>query len=133
MALMLYNTMTKTKEPFKTIDPNKVKIYLCGPTVYDLLHIGNFRGAIFFNLVRNWLEKSGNEVTFVYNYTDVDDKIIKRANDEGVESSVISERFIAEFEKDFKRLGLKPHDHNPRVTDFIPQIISIVEKLIENK
>lgn len=129
---MLYNTLTKNKEPFKSIEPNKVKIYLCGPTVYDLLHIGNFRGAIFFNLMRNWLEKIGNDVTFVYNYTDVDDKIIKRANDEGVDSLVISERYIQEFKKDFERLGLVPHDHNPKVTDYIPQIVKFVEKLIEN-
>lgn len=129
---MLYNTLTKNKEPFKSIEPNKVKIYLCGPTVYDLLHIGNFRGAIFFNLMRNWLEKIGNDVTFVYNYTDVDDKIIKRANEEGVDSLVISERYIQEFKKDFDRLGLVPHDHNPKVTDYIPQIVKFVEKLIEN-
>lgn len=132
MSLMLYNTLTKNKEPFKSIEPNKVKIYLCGPTVYDLLHIGNFRGAIFFNLMRNWLEKIGNDVTFVYNYTDVDDKIIKRANDEGVDSLVISERYIQEFKRDFDRLGLVPHDHNPKVTDYIPQIVKFVEKLIEN-
>lgn len=132
MSLMLYNTLTKNKEPFKSIEPNKVKIYLCGPTVYDLLHIGNFRGAIFFNLMRNWLEKIGNDVTFVYNYTDVDDKIIKRANEEGVDSLVISERYIQEFKKDFDRLGLVPHDHNPKVTDYIPQIVKFVEKLIEN-
>jgi cysteinyl-tRNA synthetase len=130
-TLELYNTLTKNKVAFKPIEEGKVKIYLCGPTVYDLLHIGNFRGAIIFNLVRNWLEKSGYEVTFVYNYTDVDDKIIKRANDEGVESSVISERYIAEFEKDFDRLGLKKHTHNPRVTDFMPQIITFVEDLIK--
>jgi cysteinyl-tRNA synthetase len=131
MSLILYNTLTKNKEPFKTIEPGKVKIYLCGPTVYDLLHIGNFRGAIFFNLMRSWLEKSGYQVTFVYNYTDVDDKIIKRANDEGVDSRLISERYIAEFEKDFNRLGLTKHDHNPKVTDYIPQIVAFVEKLIE--
>lgn len=133
MALVLYNTLTKQKESFQPIEPGKVKIYLCGPTVYDLLHIGNFRGAIFFNLIRNWLEQSGLQVTFVYNYTDVDDKIIKRAQEEGVESHVISERYIQEFEKDFKRLGLRPHDHNPKVTQFMPQIISLVEKLIERK
>src|SRR5690554_2897524 len=101
-------------------------MYLCGPTVYDFLHIGNFRGPIFFNLARNWLEKSGNKVTFVYNYTDVDDKIIKRANDEGVDSLVISERYIKEFETDFKRLGLRPHDINPKVTNYIPQIVDYV-------
>lgn len=133
MALSLYNTLSKEKEPFKPLEPGKVKLYLCGPTVYDLLHIGNFRGAIFFNLLRNWLEKSGYNVTFVYNYTDVDDKIIKRAQDEGVESRVVSERFIQEFEKDFGRLGLRKHDHNPKVTDYIPQIVEFVQKLIDNE
>ena len=132
MSIQLYNTLTKTKEPFKPLEEGKVKIYLCGPTVYDLLHIGNFRGAIFFNLLRNWMEFSGLNVTFAYNYTDVDDKIIKKANEEGVESSVISERFIEEFEKDFNRLGLRKHDYNPKVTEFMPQIIKFVEDLITN-
>ena len=131
MSLQLYNTLTKKKEFFKPIEEGKVKIYLCGPTVYDLLHIGNFRGAIFFNLLRNWMEHSGLDVTFAYNYTDVDDKIIKKANEEGVESSVISERFIAEFEKDFNRLGLRKHDHNPKVTEFMPEIIKFVEDLVD--
>ncbi|MCO4793208.1 MAG: cysteine--tRNA ligase [Bacteriovoracaceae bacterium] len=133
MSIQLYNTLTKTKEPFKPLEEGKVKLYLCGPTVYDLLHIGNFRGAIFFNLLRNWMELSGLDVTFVYNYTDVDDKIIKKANEEGVESTVISERYIKEFEQDFNRLGLKKHDHNPRVTEFMPQIIKFVEDLVKNE
>lgn len=132
MAQTVYNTLSNTKEVFKTIEPNKVKLYLCGPTVYDFLHIGNFRGPIVFNLIRNWLEFCGNEVTFVYNYTDVDDKIIKRANDEGVDCSVITERFIKEFEIDFKRLGLKPHTLNPRVTDHIEDIVKMIETIIEN-
>ncbi len=132
MSIKLYNTQSQKKEDFKPLEQGKVKIYLCGPTVYDFLHIGNFRGAITFNLIRNWFEKSGYDVTFVYNYTDVDDKIIKRSIEEGVDSNVISERYIAEFEKDFKRLGLKKHDHNPRVTDFIPQIISLIQRIIDN-
>lgn len=131
MALQIYDTLTKQKRPFTTLEEGKVKMYVCGPTVYDYLHIGNFRGAIFFNMVRNWLEKSGYRVTYVYNYTDVDDKIIKRANDEGVESSVISERYIAAFEEDYDRLGLRPHSKNPRVTEVMPQIVSYVEKLVE--
>lgn len=133
MALRIYNTLTKDKVNFTTITPNEVKMYVCGPTVYDYLHIGNFRGAIFFNLVRNWLEESGYKVTFVYNYTDVDDKIINRANDEGVDSLEISEKFITAFEEDFSRLGLKKHDHNPKVTDYIPQIIELVESIIERE
>jgi len=132
MSLKIYNTLSRSKEEFKPLVEGKVKLYLCGPTVYDLLHIGNFRGAITFNLVRNWLELSGYDVTFVYNYTDVDDKIIKRANDEGVEPIVISEKYIAEFEKDFNRLGLKKHTHNPKVTEFMDEIINYVETLIKN-
>lgn len=131
VALQIYNTLSKTKENFETLEPGKVKLYVCGPTVYDLLHIGNFRGAIFFNLVRNWLEKSGYKVTFVYNYTDVDDKIIKKANAENVSSIAVSERYIEEFKKDFSRLGLKPHDHNPKVTEYMPQIITFVEDLLK--
>lgn len=131
MALVVYNTLSKTKEPFKTIEDGKVRMYVCGPTVYDYLHIGNFRGAIFFNLVRNWLEKSGMEVTYVYNYTDVDDKIIKRANDEGVESGQISETYIKAFEEDYARLKLRPHTKNPRVTEHMDDIIKLVEGIIE--
>jgi cysteinyl-tRNA synthetase len=125
--------MSKGKKDFTPIEEGKVKLYLCGPTVYGLLHIGNFRGPIFFNLVRNWLEKSGYDVTFVYNYTDVDDKIIQKAIAENVESTVISERYIEEFQKDFNRLGLRSHTHNPKVTDFIPQIIKFVEDLVNNE
>jgi cysteinyl-tRNA synthetase len=133
MSLIVYNTLTKNKVPFKTIDEGKVRLYLCGPTVYDLLHIGNFRGAIFFNMLRNWLEELDYKVTFVYNYTDVDDKIINKAKAEGVEPSVISERYIKEFEIDFNRLGLRAHDHNPKVTDFIPNIIELVKTLVEKE
>ena len=132
MGLVVYNTLSKTKEPFKTIEDGKVRMYVCGPTVYDYLHIGNFRGAIFFNLVRNWLEKTGNEVTYVYNYTDVDDKIIKRANAEGVDSSQISETYILAFEEDYNRLKLRPHSKNPRVTEHMDDIIKLVEGIIEN-
>jgi cysteinyl-tRNA synthetase len=133
MALQIYNTLTQKKDKFVPIEEGKVRLYLCGPTVYDYLHIGNFRGAITFNLVRNWLEESGYQVNFVYNYTDVDDKIIKRANEEGVDSLVISERYIKAFEEDFNRLGLKKHDHNPKVTEYIPQIIQFVEDLVDKE
>ena len=133
MAIKLYNTLSNKKEVFTPLEEGKLKMYLCGPTVYDYLHIGNFRGAIFFNLVRNWFELSGYDVTFVYNYTDVDDKIIKKAIAEGVESTVISERFIAEFEKDFNRLGLKKHSHNPKVTEFMDEIVSYVDTLVKNE
>ena len=130
MGLSVYNTLSNSKEKFVPLEEGKVKLYLCGPTVYNYLHIGNFRGPIVFNLIRNWLEHIGHDVTFVYNYTDVDDKIITKANEEGVESTVISERYIAAFEEDFNRLGLRKHTHNPKVTEYIPQIISFVEELV---
>jgi len=133
MDFHLYNTLKQSKEKLVTQEDKHVKIYLCGPTVYDFLHIGNFRGPITFNLLRNWLEHIGNKVTFVYNYTDVDDKIIKRAIKEGVEPTEISEKYITEFEKDFTRLGLKKHEYNPKVTDYMDEIITFVEDLIENK
>lgn len=133
MSISIYNTLTKNKGTFSPIEEGHVKMYVCGPTVYDLLHIGNFRGAIFFNMVKNWLESEGLKVTYVYNYTDVDDKIIKKAIAEGVESTVISEKYIEEFRKDFFRLGLKEHDHNPKVTEFMPEIIKFVEDLVDNK
>ncbi|MGE3975335.1 MAG: cysteine--tRNA ligase [Bdellovibrionales bacterium] len=129
--IKVYNTKTRQKETFKPLKDGEVKIYLCGPTVYDFLHIGNFRGAIVFNLIRNWFEKSGFKVTFVYNYTDVDDKIIKRANELKISSHDLATQFIGEFEKDFKALGLKPHDHNPRVTEYMDEIIQMVQQLIE--
>ncbi len=132
MSLVVYNTLSKKKELFTSIEDKKVKMYVCGPTVYDFLHIGNFRGAIFFNLVRNWLTELGYEVTYVYNYTDVDDKIIERANERGVETDDITNKYIAEFEKDFNSLGLTKHTHNPRVTHHIDSIISLIEKIIEN-
>lgn len=131
MGLVVYNTLSKEKEKFKPLVEGQVSMYVCGPTVYDYLHIGNFRGAIFFNLVRNWLEKSGMNVTYVYNYTDVDDKIIKRANEENVESSEISEKYIKAFEEDYSRLSLRPHSKNPRVTEHMDDIIKLVEGIIE--
>ncbi len=130
MSLQIYNTMTRKKEVFTPLEPGHVKMYVCGPTVYDFLHIGNFFGAIFFNLVRNWLERSGYKVDFVYNYTDVDDKIINRARKDGRPASEIAETYITEFEKDYRALGLKKHTHNPRVTQYIPQIIAFIEDLI---
>src|ERR1700733_4816538 len=105
-------------------------MYVCGPTVYDLLHVGNFRGPIFFNLVRNWLEYREYKVNFVYNYTDVDDKIIKRAAQDGVSAEVIANRYVLEFEKDFNALGLRKHSRNPKVTEFMGEIVEFVRALI---
>jgi cysteinyl-tRNA synthetase len=133
MALQVYNTQSKKKEDFQTEEAGKVKMYVCGPTVYDFLHIGNYRGAIFFNFVRNWLEKRGFDVSYVYNYTDVDDKIINRANEEGLTAKEISEKYIKEFQKDYELLQLRPHTHNPKVSEHMDNIIGFVKGLIEQK
>ena len=113
----LYNTLTRKKETLKPIEPGKVRMYACGPTVYDYLHIGNFRGAIFFNLVRNWFEASGYKVSYVYNYTDIDDKIIKRAAEQGISPAELTQKFIAEFEKDYAALHLGKLLDNPNMDD----------------
>lgn len=130
--IVVYNSLSHKKEEFQPLVPGQVKMYLCGPTVYDLLHVGNFRGAITFNLLRNWFEYRGLKVTFVYNYTDVDDKIIDRAKADKVASHEISEKYIQEFEKDFHALKLKKHSHNPKVTEFIDPIIELIERLVKN-
>tara|TARA_B100000749_G_scaffold280895_1_gene280605 strand:+ start:37152 stop:38609 length:1458 start_codon:yes stop_codon:yes gene_type:complete len=132
MSIQIYNTQSRSKEEFVPVHKGEVRMYVCGPTVYDFLHIGNYRGAIFFNLVRNWFEKSGYSVKYVYNYTDVDDKIINRANDEGVTAEDISKKYIAEFEKDYSYLKLRPHTANPKVSEHMEDIIEIIEGLIEN-
>lgn len=129
--LKIYNTISKDKEEFKPLRAGEVSIYVCGPTVYDFLHVGNFRGPVFFNLVRNWLEHRGYKVKYVSNFTDIDDKILQRSLKENVDSIVISERFIDEYKTDFKTLGLRPHDANPKVTENLDEIISMTETLIE--
>jgi cysteinyl-tRNA synthetase len=132
MGIKVFNTLSRSKEDFQTLEPGKVKMYCCGPTVYDFLHVGNFRGAVFYNLVRNWLEKSGYQVNYVYNFTDVDDKILNRAVKENKTPKEIAETYIAEFWKDFLALKLKPHSANPRVTEHMTGIIALIERLIGN-
>lgn len=126
----IHNSMTKKKEEFVPHNPGMVNMYCCGPTVYGLLHVGNFRGAVVYNMVRNWLEKTGYKVKYVYNFTDVDDKIIARANEEGVTATEIAERYIAEFKKDYSRLRLRPHDVNPKVSEYMNSIKQMVGELI---
>lgn len=131
MALTIYNTLGHEKQKFEPLEEGRVKMYCCGPTVYDYLHVGNFRGAVFYNFLRNWLEHLGYQVTYVYNFTDVDDKIINRAKKENVSAEEIANRYIAEFKKDFAALELRPHDHNPRVTENMDSIIHLVQRLID--
>jgi cysteinyl-tRNA synthetase len=130
--IKIYNTLTQEKEVFTPLEPGHVKMYVCGPTVYDLLHIGNFRGPIFFNFVRHYLEHRGFKVTYVYNYTDVDDKIIKTANEQKITAFELADKYVAEFEKDFKQVGLTPATVNPRVTTHIKEIIEMIEKIIRH-
>lgn len=130
MSLKIHNSESKKLEEFVSLEPKKVKMYVCGPTVYNFLHVGNFRGVVFFNLVRNWLEYLGYEVQYALNFTDVDDKIIARAHELNMEPSALAEKYIAEYKKDFSSLGLRPHDFNPKVTESMNEITSIVETLI---
>lgn len=132
MSLKIYNTLTRKTEEFVPLKPGHVNMYVCGPTVYDFLHIGNFRGVVFFNLLRNWLEYSGFTVKYALNFTDVDDKIINRASEKGMAPGDLAENFIAEYKTDFKHLGLRAHDLNPKVTESMEQIISMVSALIKN-
>jgi len=129
--MKIYDTMTRYKEEFRTIEPGKVRMYVCGPTVYNLIHIGNARPMIFFDTVRRYLEYKGYEVNFVSNFTDVDDKIIKAANEEGVDASVISERYIAECKKDMAGMNVRPASYNPRATEEISGMIDMIQKLID--
>ena len=133
MSIKIHNTQSGKKEDFVPIEEGKVRLYLCGPTVYDFLHIGNYRGAIFFNAVRNWLEHKGYQVSYIYNYTDVDDKIINRAKDDGVTPKEISEKYIEEFQKDYELLQLRPHTKNPKVSEHMDDIIDFVKGLVDKK
>lgn len=129
--MKLYNTLTRQKEEFIPVEPGKVKMYVCGPTVYNVIHIGNARPFIIFDVVRRYFEYRGYEVIYVQNYTDVDDKIIKKANEEGVESTTISERYISEVERDARGLGVRPATHHPKATEEIDGMIEMIETLIE--
>ncbi len=132
MDISLNNTMTGKKEIFHPITEGKVGLYVCGPTVYDMSHVGHARVYVTFDVVARFLRSLGNEVTYVRNFTDIDDKIIRRANEQGVPSSEISEKFIAEFQKDMASLGVAPADVEPKVTQHIPDIIALIEKIIAN-
>ena len=131
MTLVVYNTLSKKKEDFVPLDPNEVKLYLCGPTVYDLLHIGNFRGIVVFNCLRHWLEEHKYNVKFVLNYTDIDDKIIKRANENNKSTEQLTQTYITAFQEDCSQLGITPHDINPKCSAHINDMIEYITKLIK--
>ena len=130
--MQIYNSMTRKKETFQPIHEGKVGIYACGPTVYNYFHIGNARPFITFDVLRRQLEREGYEDTFVQNFTDIDDKMIRRANEEGITVKELADRFIGEYYKDAKALGIRPATVHPKATEHIPEIISLITKLIEN-
>lgn len=129
--MKVYNTLSKKKEDFVPLEEGKVRMYVCGPTVYNLIHIGNARPMIIFDTVRRYMEHKGYEVNFVSNFTDVDDKIIKKANEEGTEPSVISERYIAECKKDMEALRVRPATTHPQATCEIDGMIEMIQTLID--
>ena len=129
--MKLYNSLTRQKEEFQPITPGEVKIYACGPTVYDFFHIGNARPFIVFDALRRYFEYCGYKVKFVQNFTDIDDKMIHRANEEGITVKELADRFIAEYEVDARGLGVEEATVHPRATENIPEIIALVQKLID--
>ena len=131
MSIKIYNTLSKKKEDFVPVEEGKVKMYVCGPTVYNLIHIGNARPMIVFDTVRRYMEHKGYLVNYVSNFTDVDDKIIKKANEEGVDSSVISERYIAECKKDMEGMNVKPATTHPLATCEIEGMLEMIQTLID--
>ena len=129
--MKIYNTLSKRKEEFEPHEPGKVSMYVCGPTVYNLIHIGNARPMIVFDTVRRYMEYKGWQVNYVSNFTDVDDKIIKKAQEEGVDSSVISERYIEECKKDMKALNVMPATIHPKATQEIDGMLEMISTLLK--
>ncbi len=129
--MKIFNTLTRHKDEFVPINEGKVGIYVCGPTVYDYIHIGNARPMIVFDTLRRYLEYKGYDVNYVSNFTDVDDKIIKKANEEGVDASVISERFIKECKKDMEGLNVREATTHPKATEEIDDMIEMIKTLIK--
>jgi len=129
MTLRIHNTLTRALEPFTSLEPGHARMYVCGMTVYDFCHIGHARSAVAFDVVRRWLAASGWRVTFVRNITDIDDKIIRRALDNGEPIGQLTTRMIAQMYRDFDALGVLRPDHDPRATDYVPQMLDLVDRL----
>ena len=133
MALRIYNTASRRKEPFETLESGKVRMYVCGPTVYDKAHVGHAMSVLVFDIIRRYLEYRGFEVRHVMNYTDVDDKIIQRASQEGVDPLELAERYILEFREHLDDFNILPASVNPRATQDMEYIIQMIEGLIEKE
>ena len=132
MSLRIYNTLSRSQEAFHPIEPGHVRMYVCGITVYDLCHIGHARANVVFDVVQRWLKASGLRVTFVRNITDIEDKIIRRAVENGEPIKALTTRMIAEMYRDFDALGIERPTHDPCATDYVPQMLAIV-KLLQDK
>lgn len=130
--LNIYNTLAREKQPFTPIEPGKVRMYVCGMTVYDYCHIGHARVMVVFDLVQRWLRASGFDVTYVRNITDIDDKIIKRAAENGVSISALTQRFIEAMDQDARALGVQKPDQEPRATAYVPQMLGLIATLEKN-
>jgi cysteinyl-tRNA synthetase len=131
MTLRVFNTLHRKKEIFKPINPGKVRMYVCGPTVYDSCHIGHARSVVVFDVIVRYLKATGYKVIYVRNFTDIDDKIIDKANQLGIDSTAVAERFIKEFYEDMDALNVERATIEPKATDHITQIIQFIERLIE--
>ena len=132
MTIKIYDTMTRSLREFVPITENTVNMYVCGPTVYNYIHIGNARSVVAFDTIRRYFEYRGYKVNYISNFTDVDDKIIKGAAEAGMDTKAFSDKFIAAFLEDVKQLGVKPATKNPRVIDYMDEIIDFVSVLIMN-
>ncbi len=129
--IQIFNTLTNRKEPLQTIEPDSVRMYVCGPTVYNYIHIGNARPICVFDVFRRFLEYMGYEVKFVQNFTDVNDKIIRRAKEEGISPEECAEKYISAYEQDAQGLNVRPADVQPKVSGYIPKIIAFIQILID--
>ncbi len=132
MKVTLYNTLTQKKEELVPHEKNKIKMYVCGPTVYDSAHLGHARAAVTFDVIERFLSHVGFEVTYVRNFTDIDDKIINRANETGIPASEISEKYIEEYRNDMASIGVRRPTVEPKVTEHVPEIIDLIERIISN-
>src|SRR6266700_756156 len=128
--MKLYNTLTRTKEEFLPLTAGEVKMYSCGVTVYDLSHVGHARMMIVFDMISRYLRFAGYRVTFVRNFTDIEDKIIRRANQEGVSASEISERYVVAFREDIAALGVMAPEVEPKATEHVPEMIAMIGRLV---
>ena len=126
MSLRIYNTLSRALEDFSPLEPGHVRMYVCGMTVYDLCHLGHARSMVAFDVVQRWLRASGLRVTYVRNITDIDDKIIQRAVQNGETIRSLTDRMIAALREDADALGIQRPDHEPRATDYVPQMLSLI-------